>query len=195
MEDEYVYEEPPEIQIVITPRAQAALDELQALIAARYPEATFATYTWYDIAGIYLKATVDVEDVDEVRDVFRDRLLDMQVEDGIPVEVDVRQPPERTWAQTQATREEQWQARKKFASLPDRIVQDREIMGGAPVVKGTLVQVEMVLAYLARTLDFEEVMSFYPELTPDDVRTCLAFAPAEVADAPRRADVSVAATR
>jgi uncharacterized protein (DUF433 family) len=68
-------------------------------------------------------------------------------------------------------------------------------MGGAPVVKGTLVQVEMVLAYLARTLDFEEVMSFYPELTPDDVRTCLAFAPAEVADAPLREDVSVAAAR
>ena len=68
-------------------------------------------------------------------------------------------------------------------------------MGGAPVVKGTLVQVEMVLAHLARTLDFEEVMSFYPELTPDDVRACLAFARAEVADAPLREDVSVAATR
>jgi uncharacterized protein (DUF433 family) len=195
MENEYVYEEPPEIQIVITPRAQAALDELQALIAARYPEATFATYTWYDIAGIYLKATVDVEDVDEVRDVVRDRLLDIQVEDGIPVEVDVEQPPERAWARNEAIREEQWRARKKFASLPDRIVQDREIMGGAPVVKGPLVQVEMVLAHLARTLDLEEVLSFYPELTTDDVRACLAFARAEVADAPRREEISVAATR
>ena len=82
MDEEYVYDEPPEIQIVITPRAQAALDELQAMIAARYPDATFSVHTWYDIADIYLKATVDVDDVDEVRDVFRDRLFDIQVEDG-----------------------------------------------------------------------------------------------------------------
>jgi hypothetical protein len=89
MSEDYVYEDPPEIQIIITPRVQEALDELQAMIAVRYPDASFSVYTWYDIAGIYLNATVDVEDTDEVRDVFRDRLIDMQVEDGLPVHVDV----------------------------------------------------------------------------------------------------------
>jgi uncharacterized protein (DUF433 family) len=194
MDEENVYEEPPEIQIIITPRAQAALDELQAMIAARYPDTTFSVYTWYDIAGIYLKATVDVDDVDEVRDVFRDRLFDIQVEDGIPVEVDVRQPAEREWAQFQAVQEEQWRERKKFESLPDRIVQNPGVMGGSPVIKGTLVQVEMVLAHLARTLDVAEVMSFYPELTADDVRACLTFARTQVADAPRKENATVSLT-
>ncbi len=194
MSEDYVYEDPPEIQIIITPRVQEALDELQAMIAVRYPDATFSVYTWYDIAGIYLNATVDVEDTDEVRDVFRDRLIVMQVEDGLPVHVDVTQPPERALAQSRAVREAQWQARKKFASLPDRIAQDRTVMGGSPVVKGTLVQVEMVLAHLARTLDVDEVLSFYPKLTPDDVRACLDFARTQVADAPREENAAVAAT-
>jgi uncharacterized protein (DUF433 family) len=194
MSDEFEYEPPPEIQIIITPRAQAALDELKAMIAARYPEASFSVYTWYDIAGIYLEATIDVEDTDEVRDVFRDRLLDIQVEDGIPVHVRVSQPPERAWAQSQAVQEEQWRARKRFASLPDRITQDRAVMGGSPVVKGTLIQVEMVLAHLARTLDVEELLAFYPELTLDDVRACLHFARTQVADSPREENAAIAAT-
>jgi hypothetical protein len=41
-----------EIQITITPRAQAALDELQAMIATRCPEATFEVQTGLDPAGI-----------------------------------------------------------------------------------------------------------------------------------------------
>jgi uncharacterized protein (DUF433 family) len=65
---------------------------------------------------------------------------------------------------------------------------------GSSVVKGTLVQVEMVLAHLARTLDVDEVLSFYPKLTPDDVRACLDFARTQVADAPREENAAVAAT-
>ena len=92
-------EESPEIQITITPRAQAALDELKALIAARFPLATFTVQKGYEPAGIYLVATVDVEDTDEVVDVFIDRLVDIQVEDGIPVYVTVVRPVARVMAQ------------------------------------------------------------------------------------------------
>ena len=192
MDEDYVYVEPPEIQIVITPRAQAALDELQAMIAARYPEATFSTYTWYDIAGIYLDATVDVEDTEEVFEVFRDRLLDIQVEDGIPVYVHVQLPPERAQARNEAIWEEQRQAHERLESLPGRIVQDPAIMNGSPVIKGSLVPVEMVLAHLARDLDFEELLTFYPELTLDDVQACLNFARAQVADLRRSKPLAAA---
>lgn len=88
-----------EIQITITPRAQAALDELQAMIAARFPEATFKVQTGLEPAGIYLLATVDIEDTDEVIDVIGDRLVDLQVEEGLPVYVVPLQPTARVMAQ------------------------------------------------------------------------------------------------
>ena len=91
-------EEPPEIQIIITPRAQAALDELQTLIAARFPQATFTVEKGYEPAGIYLEATVDIDDIDDVVAVFIDRLVDIQVKDGIPVYVNVHRPIERVRA-------------------------------------------------------------------------------------------------
>lgn len=193
MSDDFVYEDPPEIQIIITPRAQAALDELRGMIAARYPEATFSVYTWYDIARIYLEATIDIEDTDEVRDIFKDRLLDIQVEDGIPVDVRVSQPPERTRIQALEYRERQ--GRQILESLPDHIVQDSDIMFGAPVIEGTLVQVEWVLAELANTADVEQVLTRYPEITIDDVRACLDFARTQVAAATSRVAASEPAVR
>ena len=193
MSDDFVYEEPPEIQIIITPRAQAALDELQAMIAARYPEAAFSVYTWYDTAGIFLEATIDVDDTQEVLDVFMERLVDIQVEDGVPVYVRVSQPPERAWAQRLTYQERQ--TRRILESLPDRIVQNPDVMLGAPVIKGTLVQVESVLAQLANTADFGEVLTHYPEITIDDVRACLDFARTQVAAATRRVAASEPAMR
>ncbi|HEX5501986.1 MAG TPA: hypothetical protein VFW96_05155 [Thermomicrobiales bacterium] len=81
------------------PRIQAALAELQALIAARYPAAVFSVYRGEDPEGIYLKAIVDVADLDEVADVFMDRLVDLQVEGGLPVYVALDLPLERALAQ------------------------------------------------------------------------------------------------
>ena len=193
MSEDYVYVEPPEIQIIITPRVQEALDELQAMIAARYPEATFSTYTWYDIAGIFLEATVDVDDTEEVHEVFMERLVDIQVEDGIPVYVQVTQPSERRQAQFAEYQEQQ--QRRILESLPERIVQDPDVMFGAPVIKGTLVQVESVLAQLASTADVNEVLALYPEITIDDVRACLDFARTQVAAATRREEEAATASR
>lgn len=181
-----------EVTITITPRAQAALDELQAMIAARYPEAAFAVEKSFEPAGIYLVATVDVEDVDEVFHVVVDRLVDFQIE-GLPVFVEVSQPPERRWAQHLEYRERQ--ARPILESLPERIVQDPEVMFGAPVIKGTLVQVESVLAHLANGADFDEVLTHYPEITIEDVRACLDFARTQVAAATRRVGASEPAMR
>ena len=183
MDHEFHYVEPPEIQIIITPRAQAALDELQATIAARYPEATFDVHTGWRSAGIYLEATVDVGDTDEVFGAIVDRLIDFKIE-GIPISVSVSQPPERVWEQHLAYQERQ--ARRILDALPDRIAQDPAVMSVAPVVKGTRVQVESVLTRLAGAADVADVLALYPEITIDDVRACIAFARDQVAAATRR---------
>jgi uncharacterized protein (DUF433 family) len=58
----------------------------------------------------------------------------------------------------------------------DRIVRDPDILVGKPVVKGTNIPVELVLARLAVNLDVDELVRDYPELTRDDVRAVLSYA-------------------
>ncbi|MCX6020192.1 MAG: hypothetical protein NTZ05_00380 [Chloroflexi bacterium] len=90
-------------RIKITPRIRAALDELQATIARNYPAATFQVTEGDDPTGIYLRVTVDVEDTDDVVDVYIDRLVDLQVEEHLPVYVLTLQSPERDLAGSTAT--------------------------------------------------------------------------------------------
>ena len=61
----------------------------------------------------------------------------------------------------------------------DRIVQDPNVMVGKPVVKGTRIPVERVLQHLEEN-DWADLFAAFPELTEEDVRTCLAYARAAV---------------
>jgi hypothetical protein len=70
-----------------TPRMQAAIGELQRLIQQHYPEATFQVEPGDDPTGMYVLATVDVEDTDAVVEVYIDRLLDLQIDEGLAVYV------------------------------------------------------------------------------------------------------------
>ena len=84
-------------------RAQAALTELQELIRLHFPTATFAVSRGEDDAeNIHLITTVDVEDPDDVLDVVIDRVLALQVEEGIPVHVIPIRTPERALQAVQA---------------------------------------------------------------------------------------------
>lgn len=58
----------------------------------------------------------------------------------------------------------------------DRIIVDPAIMVGKPVVKGTRIPVELVLAHLAENPDLEDIFAAYPRLTLDDIKACLAYA-------------------
>jgi uncharacterized protein (DUF433 family) len=60
--------------------------------------------------------------------------------------------------------------------LRARIIQDPKIMVGKPVVRGTRIPVERVLAHLADTPDLADLFEAFPRLTLDDVRACLEFA-------------------
>jgi len=76
----------------------AAIAEFQDLIRRHYPEATFDVRLGEDPEGVYLLATVDVEDRDEVVDVFIDRLVDLHVAEQLPLHVLPVRPPARTAA-------------------------------------------------------------------------------------------------
>jgi uncharacterized protein (DUF433 family) len=54
-------------------------------------------------------------------------------------------------------------------------VQDPGILAGKPIVRGTRIPVELVLAKLAANPSLEELFLDFPRLTPDDVRACLEF--------------------
>ena len=60
--------------------------------------------------------------------------------------------------------------------LAERITSDPEVLVGKPVIKGTRMPVELVLAKLAANPDLGEFFLDYPELTVDDVKAVLAYA-------------------
>lgn len=92
------------------PRIQAAIDELRRLILERFPAAKFSVTQGDDPEGIYLKPVVDIDDLDEVDAAYADRLLDMQVEEGLPIYVVPVWPIERVRAYLdQRKNEPTWQ--------------------------------------------------------------------------------------
>jgi len=65
---------------------------------------------------------------------------------------------------------------REHPSHEERIVCDPDILVGKPVVKGTRIPVELVLAKLAHNPDVDELFADYPRLTMDDVKACLKYA-------------------
>jgi uncharacterized protein (DUF433 family) len=74
--------------------------------------------------------------------------------------------------------------------IAERITVDPEVMVGKPVIEGTRMPVELVLAKLAANPDLGEFFPDYPELTVDDVKAVLAYASTLV---PTREEAAVAA--
>lgn len=68
-------------------RIVSAIDELKQLILARFPDACFDLASGPESDSIYLVALVDTEDLDDVMEVYIDRLVDLQVEERLPVYV------------------------------------------------------------------------------------------------------------
>src|SRR5918997_3194278 len=58
----------------------------------------------------------------------------------------------------------------------DRITSNPAVMVGKPVVKGTRIPVELVVAHLANNPDLADLFAAYPDLTLDDVKACLQYA-------------------
>lgn len=58
----------------------------------------------------------------------------------------------------------------------DHIHSDPEILGGKPVVRGTRLAVDFLLALLAEGWSAEQVLENYPQLTPEGLRAVFAYA-------------------
>jgi hypothetical protein len=81
-----------------------AVDEITRAIRQRYPEATFLISRGIDEPEqVHLWTTVDREDPDEVVDLVLERLLELEVDEGIPLYVIPIRTPERILADRQAS--------------------------------------------------------------------------------------------
>ena len=89
----------PETPVTLTPAMEEAVKELKRLITARFPQASFAVEEGFDPKGIYLVTTVDIADTDEVIDVIGDRLVELQVDEGLPLYVTPLRPIHRVIAE------------------------------------------------------------------------------------------------
>jgi uncharacterized protein (DUF433 family) len=61
-------------------------------------------------------------------------------------------------------------------SQPNAITTDPLRRGGRPCVRDLRISVGDVLGWLAQGLTTEQIVADYPELTPEDIRACLAYA-------------------
>ncbi len=66
--------------------------------------------------------------------------------------------------------------------LLQRITADPKIFGGKPIVRGMRISVELILSLLAQGETVEAILDDYPDLEPDDIRACIAYARAIIAD-------------
>ena|SRR5215208_5829036 len=97
-------------------RMSQALNELADLVRRRYPEATFqVSHAEDDPSIVHLLTRLDVEDTDEAAALVMDRMVQMQVEEGLPVYVIPLRTPERI-AALQAARRQQPRPRGEYVS-------------------------------------------------------------------------------
>ena len=65
--------------------------------------------------------------------------------------------------------------------LLGRITATPEIFGGKPIVRGMRISVELILSLLAQGENPEAILVDYPDLVPEDIRACIAYAHAVIA--------------
>ena len=61
-------------------------------------------------------------------------------------------------------------------NLLKRITARPEVFGGKPIVRDMRISVELVLSLLAQGVTPEAILDDYPDLEPDDICACTAYA-------------------
>ena len=77
------------------------------------------------------------------------------------------------------------------SELLKRITARPDVFGGKPIIRDMRLSVELILSLMAQGDTAEEILYEYPELEPDDIRACVAYAHAVVSGNPMP-DISVA---
>ena len=68
------------------------------------------------------------------------------------------------------------------SELLKRITVRPDVFGGKPIVRDMRLSVELILSLLAQGATPEEILDDYPRLEADDIRACIAYAHAAIAD-------------
>ena len=68
--------------------------------------------------------------------------------------------------------------------LMGRITANPKIFGRKPIIRGMRISVELILSLLAQGETMRELLDDYPELEPEDIQACLAYAHAVIAQDP-----------
>lgn len=63
-------------------------------------------------------------------------------------------------------------------TLAERIVCDKNVLTGKPVIKGTRLAVEFIVGLLGHGWTEAEILENYPHIVQEDIRACLAYASA-----------------
>lgn len=74
------------------PGMESAVEELKSAVLEHYPDATFALRSGDDPEGLFVVATIDVEDSTDVIAAISNQLFDIQVERYLPVYVVALRP-------------------------------------------------------------------------------------------------------
>ena len=65
--------------------------------------------------------------------------------------------------------------------LMERITVRAGIFGGKPIIRDMRISVEFIFSLLAQGVTTDAILDDYPELEPDDIRACIAYARAVIA--------------
>ena len=68
------------------------------------------------------------------------------------------------------------------SELLKRITVRPEVFGGKPIVRDMRLSVELILSLLAQGVTPEAILDDYPKLEAEDIRACIAYAHAVIAD-------------
>jgi len=67
------------------PPMQHAIAEIEALVRSRHPDAVFEVFPSSNVAGVYMRIIVDIDEPDDVTALIIDRVADMQIDDELPL--------------------------------------------------------------------------------------------------------------
>jgi uncharacterized protein (DUF433 family) len=65
--------------------------------------------------------------------------------------------------------------------LLKRVTARPDIFGGKPIIRGMRISVELILSLLAQGESEEAILEDFPDLEPEDIRACIAYAHAVIA--------------
>ena len=67
--------------------------------------------------------------------------------------------------------------------LLKRITVRADVFDGKPIIRDMRISVELILSLLAQGVTADAILEDYPELEPEDIRACIAYAHAVIARA------------